>query len=104
MAYAGQTNGYCLSQLEAPPTTSPTTSDFTVNFWYPGKRHCRRLWHYCWLYQSQNLSYWPFAITTIIIDYDTEWTSAGCLNTLPLPYNNINDRPNYSTQVRSELA
>ncbi|EJK66245.1 hypothetical protein THAOC_12848 [Thalassiosira oceanica] len=66
-AYAGQTSGYCLSQLEAPPTLSPTTSDLTVNFWYP--------------------------------DYGTEWTSAGCLNTLPLPYNNVNDRPNYPTQL-----
>ena len=37
-AYAGQMSGYCLSKLEAPPTTSPTTSDFTVDFWYPGKR------------------------------------------------------------------
>mmetsp|Transcript_33060 Transcript_33060/g.75500 ORF Transcript_33060/g.75500 Transcript_33060/m.75500 type:complete len:812 (-) Transcript_33060:177-2612(-) len=66
-AYAGQMSGFCLSKLEAPPTTSPTTSDFTVDFWYP--------------------------------DYDTAWTSAGCLNTLPLPYNNIKDRPNYSSQL-----
>jgi len=66
-AYAGQMSGFCLSKLEAPPTTSPTTSDFTVDFWYP--------------------------------DYDTAWTSAGCLNTLPLPYNNVNDRPNYPTQL-----
>ena len=41
---------------------------------------------------------------TTIIDYDTAWASAGCLNTLPLPYNNVNDRPNYSTQVGSESA
>ncbi|EJK65095.1 hypothetical protein THAOC_14098, partial [Thalassiosira oceanica] len=34
-AYAGQMSGYCLSQLEAPPTTSPTTSDATADFWYP---------------------------------------------------------------------
>ena len=40
-AFAGQTSGYCLSKLEAPPTTSPTTSDFTVDFWYPGKRYWR---------------------------------------------------------------
>ena len=42
-AFAGQTSGYCLSKLEAPPTTSATTSDFTVDFWYPGKRYWRRL-------------------------------------------------------------
>ncbi|EJK76888.1 hypothetical protein THAOC_01324 [Thalassiosira oceanica] len=66
-AYAGQTSGYCLSQLPAPPTTSPTESDFTADFWYP--------------------------------DYDVAWVSGGCLNTLPLPYNNVNDRPNYPTQV-----
>ena len=38
-AYAGQTSGYCLSKLVAPPTTSPTSSDFTVDFWYPGKKY-----------------------------------------------------------------
>jgi hypothetical protein len=32
-------------------------------------------------------------------DYDTTWTIAGCKNTLPLPYPNKNDRPNYSTQL-----
>ena len=31
-------------------------------------------------------------------DYDTPWAGAGCLNTLPLPYNNANDRPSYPTQ------
>ena len=46
----------------------------------------------------------PFLPTNISKDYDTAWTSAGCLNTPPLPYNNINDRPNYSTQVGSESA
>ena len=42
-AFAGQASGYCLSMLEAPPTASPTTSDFTVDFWYPGERCQRRL-------------------------------------------------------------
>ena len=37
-AYAGQWSGYCISQLEAPPTTSPTSNDRTVDFWYPGER------------------------------------------------------------------
>eukprot|EP00581_Thalassiosira_minuscula_P007690 CAMPEP_0183710126 /NCGR_PEP_ID=MMETSP0737-20130205/5963_1 /TAXON_ID=385413 /ORGANISM="Thalassiosira miniscula, Strain CCMP1093" /LENGTH=419 /DNA_ID=CAMNT_0025938349 /DNA_START=336 /DNA_END=1595 /DNA_ORIENTATION=- len=32
-------------------------------------------------------------------DYDTAWSMAGCKNTLPLPYNNIGDRPNYRTQL-----
>jgi hypothetical protein len=32
-------------------------------------------------------------------DYDTAWSVAGCSNKLPLPFNNPNDRPNYSTQV-----
>ena len=32
-------------------------------------------------------------------DYDTAWPDAGCLNTLPLPYNNPNDRPQYETQL-----
>ena len=37
-AYAGQTNGYCLSQLDSPPTASPISSDSTADFWYPGER------------------------------------------------------------------
>ena len=40
-AYAGQMSGYCLSQLEAPPTTSPTSSDATADFWYPGESEWR---------------------------------------------------------------
>merc|ERR1719428_555621 len=32
-------------------------------------------------------------------DYDTAWSIAGCKNTLPLPYNNPNDRPNYDTHI-----
>ena len=35
-----QLSGYCLSQLEAleaQPTTSPTTNDRTVDYWYPGE-------------------------------------------------------------------
>lgn len=32
-------------------------------------------------------------------DYDTQWSDAGCSNKLPLPYNNVNDRPNYKTQL-----
>ena len=35
-------------------------------------------------------------------NYDTAWTWAGCLNTIPLPYNDMDDRPNYSTQVRKK--
>jgi len=31
-------------------------------------------------------------------DYDTAWSDAGCLNTLPLPFN-ANDRPTYETQL-----
>ena len=30
-------------------------------------------------------------------DYESPWSHATCLNTLPLPYKYINDRPNYST-------
>jgi len=29
--------------------------------------------------------------------YEMSWSTAGCSNKLPLPYNNVNDRPNYST-------
>jgi len=65
--YGGQMSGTCLSNLPAPPTTSPTMSGGLVDFWYP--------------------------------DYDTAWPDAGCLNTLPLPYNNPNDRPQYETQL-----
>merc|ERR1719428_1642181 len=66
-AYAGQTSGACFSELESPPTTSPTNPGGLTNFWYP--------------------------------DYDTAWSIAGCKNTLPLPYNNPNDRPNYDTHI-----
>ena len=30
-------------------------------------------------------------------DYESPWSHATCLNTLPLPYKYANDRPNYST-------
>jgi len=31
--------------------------------------------------------------------YELPWSSAGCSNSLPLPYPNVNDRPNYPTQL-----
>eukprot|EP00580_Thalassiosira_gravida_P014834 CAMPEP_0201682426 /NCGR_PEP_ID=MMETSP0494-20130426/51614_1 /ASSEMBLY_ACC=CAM_ASM_000839 /TAXON_ID=420259 /ORGANISM="Thalassiosira gravida, Strain GMp14c1" /LENGTH=482 /DNA_ID=CAMNT_0048166185 /DNA_START=132 /DNA_END=1580 /DNA_ORIENTATION=- len=34
-AYAGQASGTCLAALVNPPTSAPTSSDFTVDFWYP---------------------------------------------------------------------
>jgi len=34
-AYSGQASGYCLSQLPAPPTTSPTTEGNLLAVWYP---------------------------------------------------------------------
>ena len=66
-AYAGQISGKCFSMLpeEIRPTTSPTNTDRTANFWYPM--------------------------------YEMSWSQSGCSNKLPLPYNNVNDRPNYST-------
>jgi len=51
--------------IDIRPTTSPTNSDHTVDFWYPM--------------------------------YEMPWSTSGCSNQLPLPYNNINDRPNYPT-------
>jgi len=65
--FGAQASGVCLSNLPAPPTTSPTISGGLAAFWYP--------------------------------DYDTAWPDAGCLNTLPLPFNNGNDRPTYDTQL-----
>ena len=32
-------------------------------------------------------------------DYETPWANAGCKNSLPLPYNNVSDRPNYPSQL-----
>ena len=54
---------------EESPTSVPTKSPRTADFWYA--------------------------------DYDTTWEEAGCKNTLPLPYQNVNDRPNYPTQLES---
>ena len=34
-AYGGQMSGNCLSEMETPPTTSPTSSDFETDFYYP---------------------------------------------------------------------
>ncbi|EJK54291.1 hypothetical protein THAOC_26098, partial [Thalassiosira oceanica] len=65
-SYAGQTSGYCLSQLDSPPTTSPTSSDYTADFWYP--------------------------------DYSSDWSDAGCLNSLPLPFS-TGGRPTYTTNA-----
>ncbi|EJK73503.1 hypothetical protein THAOC_04872, partial [Thalassiosira oceanica] len=132
-AYAGQMSGFCLSKLEAPPTTSPTTSDFTVDFWYPAgsspetvapigpgggdggawtawrvsrfgydeSEDVRCLGEHVWKKPASSSP--TESITNgeggLNRNYDTAWTSAGCLNTLPLPYNNIKDRPNYSSQL-----
>ena len=32
-------------------------------------------------------------------EYSTSWDMGICKNTLPLPYGNVNDRPNYSPQL-----
>ena len=66
-AYAGQTSNKCISMLpiDIRPTTSPTNSERTADFFYPM--------------------------------YEMPWSTSGCSNKLPLPYNNVNDRPNYST-------
>jgi len=61
-AYGGQMSGKCLSELDSPPTTSPTAVGGS-EFYYP--------------------------------DYDTAWSEAGCVNTLPIP----SGRPNYDTQI-----
>merc|ERR1712176_1130071 len=37
-------------------------------------------------------------------DYETSWLEAGCKNTLPFPYNNLADRPNYPTQLECCIA
>ncbi|KAL7530418.1 hypothetical protein ACHAXR_010990 [Thalassiosira sp. AJA248-18] len=66
-AYRGQMSGKCLSMLPSRPTTTPTNSDYEVDFWYPR--------------------------------YEENWAESGCSNKLPLPYGNVNDRPNYSTQI-----
>jgi len=34
-AYSGQLSGTCLSKLPSPPTTSPTSSSFLSELWYP---------------------------------------------------------------------
>lgn len=66
-AYAGQMSGKCISML--PIDIRPTTSPTNVD---------------------RTASFWyPM--------YEQSWSSSGCSNKLPLPYNNINDRPNYST-------
>ena len=66
-AFAGQISGKCISMLpeDIRPTTSPTNTDRTADFWYPM--------------------------------YEITWSTSGCSNKLPLPYNNVNDRPNYSS-------
>ena len=66
-AYAGQMSGKCISML--PIDIRPTTSPTN---------------------SERTAAFWyPM--------YEMSWSSSGCSNKLPLPYNNINDRPNYST-------
>ena len=66
-AYAGQMSGKCISML--PIDIRPTTSPTNAD-------------------RTANFWY-PM--------YEKSWSTSGCSNKLPLPYNNINDRPNYST-------
>ena len=89
-AYGGQISGYCISQLGAPPTTSPTSSDYTTDFWYPGERYETQ----SSVNDSSVLTY--INCSTGSQDYDTPWSNAGCLNSLPLPFS-PGDRPTYTT-------
>ena len=86
-----QLSGYCLSQLEAleaPPTTSPTTNDRTVDYWYPGEGVQTE----SWANDLAGLTY--IARSSDPPDYDSAWSQAGCLNSLPLPFS-PGDRPTY---------
>ena len=66
-AYAGQMSGKCISML--PEDIRPTTSPTNAD---------------------RTADFWyPM--------YEMSWSKSGCSNKLPLPYNNVNDRPNYST-------
>ena len=69
--YKFQTSGTCVQGLPNPPTRSPTS--------VPTK-------------SPRTADFW-------YADYETTWEEAGCRNTLPLPYRNVNDRPNYPTQL-----
>lgn len=69
--YQLQTTRTCVQGLPNPPTRSPTS--------FPTK-------------SPRTADFW-------YADYDTTWEEAGCKNTLPLPYRNVNDRPNYPTQL-----
>ena len=66
-AYAGQMSGKCISML--PEEIRPTASPTNTD---------------------RTTDFWyPL--------YEMSWSKSGCSNKLPLPYNNVNDRPNYST-------
>jgi hypothetical protein len=74
-AYNGQESGACVGDLPNPPTKSPSSAPTGSPITADG-----------------TAGFW-------YADYDTAWTVAGCKNTLPLPYANVDDRPNYPTQL-----
>lgn len=133
-AYAGQTSGACLSQMDNPPTSSPTNSDYEVDFWYPdyessswadagckndlplpytkgGRPEYATQLECCkGAYGGQasgaclsQLESPPTTSPTPVggadfyyPDYDTAWTDAYCINTLPLPFS-AGGRPTYDS-------
>lgn len=94
VAYAGQWSGNCLSELENPPSASPTTNQPTVkdetdvplpppteNALAPPPSEINA--------QTSTLWY-P--------RYDEPWLKGGCSDTMPLPFSK-GDRPVFSTQL-----
>ncbi|KAL7537682.1 hypothetical protein ACHAXR_008734, partial [Thalassiosira sp. AJA248-18] len=133
-AYAGQSSGFCLSQMPNPPTTSPT-DEGGLDVYYPdydtpyadayclndrpkpnGRPTYDTMLACCkGAYPDQQsgvcLSMLPFPPTGSPTNSDFEadfwypvyeigYAEGVCSNKLPLPYANVNDRPNYETQLQ----
>ncbi|KAL7530149.1 hypothetical protein ACHAXR_005107 [Thalassiosira sp. AJA248-18] len=133
-AYAGQSSGFCLSQMPYPPTPSPT-DEGGLDVYYPdydtpyadayclndrplpnGRPTYATMLACCkGAYPDQQsgvcLSMLPIPPTGSPTNSDFEadfwypvyeigYAKGVCSNELPLPYANVNDRPNYETQLQ----
>lgn len=87
VAYGGQWSGVCLSELENPPSTSPTPQPTVTGQTSPSP-------------PTENSSAQTSAQTSTLWypRYDEPWSSGGCSNALPLPFS-IGDRPVFSTHL-----
>jgi len=96
VAYGGQWSGICLSELENPPSASPTTNQPTAE----GQTAPPPTGNASAPPPSQiNAQTTPSQADTLWYPrYDEPWSSGGCSDASPLPFS-VGDRPVFSTHL-----